>query len=147
VGGGEEARTVGDPAAEVAGLLGIGEAVVEVLDQVADDGVHVRLELEHMADGEVLGDGPLHAGVLRRVERAEDMEGLFSVDDAGTVLVELGLVSMLLARRASQGYVDVFSPSPTCRPWCKWSSSALDSPGQAGLARYGRQGRICHGAF
>jgi hypothetical protein len=87
-----EKLTEGDPFAKVARFLGLDEAGIDVLQQVGDDRVHVPLEGEYMAEGEILGDRTLHAGMLGLVKRAEDVEGLLAIDHGRVVLIVPGLL-------------------------------------------------------
>ena len=88
----DSVRWCADPFTEVACLLGLDEAGVDVLQQVGDDRVHVPLEGEHMPKGEILNHRAFHPGVLGWIGRAKSVEGLLAVDHGRVVLVVPGLL-------------------------------------------------------
>lgn len=86
---------VAEPLAELALLLGIDVARLQVTEEVVDDFVHQWFHGEHAGDGVVTDHGPLHAGVFGVVDFAEHVVGDFAVDDAAAVLVKVGLLISL----------------------------------------------------
>ena len=84
-------HTVTKPFTELARLGGLDVTLLEVVEEVGDDLIHVRLHGQHTRNRVVADHRAFKAGVFDIITLAEHMVGDFAIDERGTVLVKVGL--------------------------------------------------------